>query len=208
MASGDQWLLDSSSVTTDDDVSINHDISREDADAMLAHDLNALSLQERNKVYEEIHGVDETIQESPEILELGLGNLELEFQNIRRRNVLIHDLMNTLPPTTIQYLSSTKFRLQFLRADLFDIDKAAQRMVNYILYVKEMFGVQCLARPLVMDDLDKEDLACLKGGVFQFLPSRDVAGRIVLVHRPQAKIEDRVSVVSAGGFHHESGFCR
>jgi hypothetical protein len=198
MVAGDQWLLDNDSVVTEDDVSINEDISREDADAMLAHDLNALSLQERNKVYEEIHGVDAPIEETPEIIELGLENLELELQDIRRRNLAFRDLMNTLPSTTLQYLSSTKFRLQFLRADLFDIDKAAMRVVNYIIYVKDMFGVHCLGRPLVMEDLDKDDIACLRGGVFQFLPSRDVAGRIVYVHRPQPNIEDRVSGVIAG----------
>lgn len=184
---------ESMSVTTEDDVSINHDISEEDAEAMLVNDLNALSLQERNKVYEEIHGVEDMIDETPEIIELGLRNIELRLQDIRRQNPQFNKLMDTLPSTAIQYLSSKNFRLQFLRADLFDIDKAAQRLVNYIFYVNDMFGVASLERALVMEDLDKEDTACLKGGVFQFLPVRDVAGRLVYVHRPQEQINDRVS---------------
>ena len=186
--------FDNNSSTTEDDSSVHpDDIQGEDADVMLAHDLNALSLQERNQVYEEIHGVEATIPETPEILESGLGNLEMQLQELLQRNTPFRDLMNQLPSTTLQYLASPRFRLQFLRADNFDIEKVAMRMVNYILYVKDMFGVRCLGRPLVLDDLDKEDIAAVKGGVFQFLPSRDVTGRIVMVHRPQSKIEDRVS---------------
>ena len=192
--------LDNNSSTTEDDCSVHpEDTVGEDADVILAHDLNALSLQERNQVYEEIHGVDATIPETPEIVESGLRNLEVKLQGILNRNAALGDLMNQLPCTTVQYLASPKFRLQFLRADNFDIEKVAARMVNYIMYVKDVFGVRCLGRPLVLDDLDKEDIATVKGGVFQFLPSRDVAGRIVMVHRPQPQIEDRVSFVCVMG---------
>jgi len=188
------FSLDSDAMfTSGGDSSVNQDVTKEDADAMLAHDLNALSLQERNQVYEEIHGVESTIHETAEMLELALNNLEFELSDRRRRNQIYYDLIQQLPATTIRYLSSSRFRLQFLRAENFDVEKTATRMVNYILYVRDMFGAHCLGRPLVMEDLDKDDLMCLKAGTFQILPNRDVAGRIVYMHRPQDKIEDRVS---------------
>jgi hypothetical protein len=44
----------------------------------------------------------------------------------------------------------------------------------------ELFGLKALARPLNLSDLDPDDEAVLKSGVFQILSERDRTGRAVI----------------------------
>jgi hypothetical protein len=69
------------------------DNHQEDVDTILANALSKLSLQEREQAYEEIHGVDLTNEEKPELVADRLEAMEAELQKIHKKPV--YDLGTT-----------------------------------------------------------------------------------------------------------------
>jgi hypothetical protein len=76
-------------------------------------------------------------------------------------------------------------RIAFLRADLFDAKKAANRMVSHLKTKREIFGRHKLVKRITLDDLDDECIALLRSGSQQILPSRDASGRVVVLSQPK-----------------------
>jgi hypothetical protein len=72
------------------------------------------------------------------------------------------------------------FRLKFLRADNFDVGKAAVRIIRHFAEKLNLFGEEKLARDITLSDLSREDLHSLSYGWLQVLPRKDKAGRPVL----------------------------
>ncbi|KAL3923130.1 MAG: hypothetical protein SGILL_001833 [Bacillariaceae sp.] len=80
------------------------------------------------------------------------------------------------------YLQSTDLRLRYLRADLFDAKRAAARMVDHHRLLFKYFDMFILHRPLMFKDLGDLEQDALRQGVYQVLPSRDRAKRLILYH--------------------------
>jgi hypothetical protein len=74
-----------------------------------------------------------------------------------------------------------EFRLSFLRAERYDIEKAAIRFIDYFEEKRRLFGVDNLTTKIKLKDLDSETKDCLESGQIQLLPGRDRAGRAVIV---------------------------
>ena len=53
-----------------------------DADALLAKELNELSLREREQVYYDIHGVSDVVEETEELISTKLAQLDKELSKI------------------------------------------------------------------------------------------------------------------------------
>jgi hypothetical protein len=79
------------------------------------------------------------------------------------------------------YVRSYLFCIKFLRSELFDVKKAADRYMQCIDFLVDYFGLFALERPLFLNDLNKEEHKLLKEGQLQLLPSRDRSGRRVVV---------------------------
>ena len=79
------------------------------------------------------------------------------------------------------YAISREFRIKFLRAELFDVKKAAARYLVCIDFLVDYFGVVALQRPLYLKDLDKDEQKLLREGRCQLMPSRDRFGRRIIV---------------------------
>jgi hypothetical protein len=150
-------------------------LSSDKIDALLANDLNQMSLKERGLLYEQIHGVDERIEETPDFVTECLRVLDLRLSAIAKKPA--YDLAIR---TSIDYVMDRKFRLMFLRAECFDAQKAAMRLARFMDFKLELFGEKALTRYLYLSDLDKESFEFLKAGGIQMLPARDRAGRVVL----------------------------
>jgi len=77
-----------------------------------------------------------------------------------------------------------KFRLRFLRVELFDVPKAVTRFLRYLNFTYEFWGTIALERPIHVTDLlnNKEDRTYLKKGYHQIIPFRDRSGRKVVVN--------------------------
>jgi hypothetical protein len=168
--------------------------------SLLAIDLNKMSLNEREKVFEDLHGVSDLVDESPELVAACLDELELGIAKIRRRDAYV-----AAASKDSSYTSSRTLRLKFLRAEHFDSNRAAARLVGFFEAKLEAFGPDPLARDLLLSDLDKDDRTCLQSGLMT-LAVKDVAGRGIMTWMPMLKEEGvtarskvRVTSVHCGG---------
>jgi hypothetical protein len=148
-------------------------------DAEVAKALNAMSMQERERCYHDIHGVsDVVIDETPEFLESKLAELDVELSKISKKKeaYLLADAQDK------EYTNCRKLRLKFLRAESFNVQKAADHLFLYFEEKLNLFGrEQKLAKDIKLGDLDAEDREYLESGVGQLVPQRDRAGRCVFI---------------------------
>jgi hypothetical protein len=150
-----------------------------DMDKVLAQEVNNLSLQERNRVYEEVHGVAEPLEEDPELVAQRLCEFDLQLSTIRNKKA--YDFALQQSP---EYVNDRKFRLMFLRSTELDANEAAQKFVNHFDFKMELFGREKLAQNITLDDLDEKGLIYLRSGAIQILPATDRIGRPIFFFQP------------------------
>jgi hypothetical protein len=152
-----------------------------DADMLFVKELNDLSLAERERVYEEIHGVASAIDESsPDFVSQKLEELEQELQKMSRKRVngSGYHMAHFLAP---QYVKNRDFRLMFLRADHFSAPAAAKRLELHFDWKLKLFGIEKLCKDITWGDLSEDDQAATMSGFVQCLPSwKDRSGRRVI----------------------------
>ena len=83
--------------------------------------------------------------------------------------------------TTPLYVQDIDIRLRFLRCELFNISKAAVRMLTYLDLTRELFGKVTLKRPIQLSDLGKLEMEMLRLGDAQPISFRDRSGRRLMV---------------------------
>jgi hypothetical protein len=159
----------------------------EHAESLLAQDLYKLSTGEREKVLEELHGVSDIVNETAELIAISLADFDGELPKIKDKAA--YDAAKARDP---EYVNSLELRLKFLRAARFDPVRAAERMVGFFEKKLELFGAAPLTREVRLTDLDKDDRACLKGGIITLLPLRDRAGRGVVTWMPMLRGESTI----------------
>jgi hypothetical protein len=150
---------------------------------MLAKEMNQLSVEEREEVLEDIHGIARVVDEPQEFIETCLALLEKELTNISSK--VAYDLAYF---TSKEYTSSNKIRLMFLRAESFDPYNAASRMVRFFEEKYALFGADKLTKDIVLADLDPDDIVALENGLYQVLPEKDSAGRKVFFLFPRLRV--------------------
>jgi hypothetical protein len=150
--------------------------SADKVDALIAKQMTQLSMQDREKVYYDLHGISGEIKETPEMIANSLIDLEEEIQKQTGKEA--YETARSMNP---EYVQDEKFLLQFLRADLFDAKKTALRLVRHFQTKLDLFGRDKLARNIIQDDLDEGSMEALYGGLTQTMPFRDRAGRIITV---------------------------
>jgi hypothetical protein len=164
--------------------------------SLLALDLNKMSLNDREKVFEDLHGVSDLVVESPELVASCLAELESGIAKIGRRDAFV-----AAASKDSSYTSSRTLRLKFLRAEHFDSNRAAARLVGFFEAKFELFGLDPLARDLLLSDLNEDDHKCLRSGLMTLLPAKDVAGRGIITWIPLLKdggfsVRSKVRVIS------------
>ena len=158
-----------------------------DADEMLSRELKTMSFQERLQIQEEIHGVANLCPpENPEMIQDALKSMQQQLDGIQDKP--IYDKLSES-----SYVHTKEFRLRFLRCELFDSKKAAERLVRFTQYYHDEFDMEVLERPLTLSDLEtktgkkgKEVMKTLKTGYSQILPFRDRSGRMVFFANQKA----------------------
>jgi hypothetical protein len=164
-----------------------------DMDKLVAKELNAMSTEEREHSFKEIHGICDAVHETSEFVKEKLAKLDGELANISK-----HQTAYLLAETQDEaYVKSTKLRLKFLRADSFDVEKAAERLVMFFEEKLNLFGIDLLAKDVKMSDLDEDEIRCLKSGVGQLFPRRDRGGRCVFAWNMAFGVEDGASDIQA-----------
>jgi hypothetical protein len=80
------------------------------------------------------------------------------------------------------YVNTNEFRLMYLRCDFFNVQKAALRIVQALDFLLENYGEYALKRKIQLSDFTSDqELAVLKKGMIQLLPSRDRGGRRIIL---------------------------
>jgi len=148
------------------------------ADSVLASDLNRMTVEQRSIVLDDIHGVRSLRAEerTPMIMLEALERMNTAILNIERK--VAFDEARRLHSQYV--LRDKQFRMKFLRIEEYDVNRAAQRFINYLDFSYEYFGTAALMRPIYFDDLTKAEQNLLKDGCQQLLPCRDRMGRIIL----------------------------
>jgi hypothetical protein len=145
--------------------------SGEDPHILLVEELNTLSLQERQQVEEEVHGVADEIKEDAQFVEEKLEELNLQMNKIRKKPA--YDLALFLCP---DYVTDRICLLMFLRSQCFDVALTAKMVVNHFEVKLEYFGIDKLVRDITYEDLDEDDRANV-GGSRWWIKGKDRAGR-------------------------------
>jgi len=142
-------------------------------------EISGLSAEERLKALRDVYGVSDNIVETPEYLRSKLEELDKRLYDISEKEAC--EMASFVCP---QYAESPQFRLPFLRAESFDVDKAAKKLVKYWDRKVQIFGTDKAFRALSMIDLDDDCAKALERGGVRMLPVRDEAGRqIILLDR-------------------------
>ena len=97
----------------------------DDLDAVLAKDLAQLSMQQRERVLEDIHGVLPVKNEDPKFVHDCLVQVEHEISQMKHKEYYSKALF--LAPSRVK---DDAFRLMFLRATDFDPIRAAKMIVT------------------------------------------------------------------------------
>jgi hypothetical protein len=140
---------------------------------LLVEELNTLSLQERQQVEEEVHGVADEIKEDEQFVEEKLEELNLQINKIRKKPA--YDLAFFLYPA---YVTDRAFLLMVLRSLSFDVALTAKKVVKHFEVKLEYFGMDKLVRDIAYKDLDEDDRANVRGSHW-WLRSKDRAGRCI-----------------------------
>jgi hypothetical protein len=153
----------------------NYATSIENMDNLRVEELNQLSEEERERAQEEVHCVvDDLVEEEPEYVERMLAQMEDEISKNRKK--FAYDRALFLSPS---YVRDRDFALMFLRSKDFHPSKAAECMIAHFELKLELFGLECLARAVTLEDLNEEDIVTLEAGNCQCLSEKDRGGRAV-----------------------------
>ncbi|CAJ1934428.1 unnamed protein product [Cylindrotheca closterium] len=150
-------------------------------DDLLANELAELSLLEQDKATFDLHGISTEIEETEELIESSLKEMEKEIHNIKKKPAF--EKAVKLNPN---YVNSRQFRIRFLRCEFFKCKNAAKRLVFHFEKKEVLFGDgEVLGRDVHLSDLSSpQDIEHVKSGGIQVLPTRDIAGRSVLLWMP------------------------
>lgn len=149
-----------------------------DLDALLAKELNQLSLQEREQVYQELHGVVSVVEEGgvdTPWVQHKLSEFDKALYELPSSSTIAYRQAHV---QNVGHATDPSFRLQFLRAERFDAPTAAARMARYFREKLVLFGPEKVGQArITLADLNEEDVKVLESGYMQWLPARDQSGR-------------------------------
>jgi hypothetical protein len=165
---------------------------------LLSKELLQLSVKDRNDLQEEIHGVRCLApEETPRFVEDSLRKLATELDEVIPDSQKQAYLQSQQQPASAAFVNDREFRLVFLRCELFDCHKAAERMARVCDCLLNLFGRYALERPIKLSDFTNAELKVIRKGRVQILPFRDRSGRRIAILFPGAKTlkeKDRTNV--------------
>ena len=148
----------------------------DDVDATIAKQMMALSVEDREKVYMDVHGVKEGPRENSEDIQAALVAMQMEIEKLEDKEA--YDQARSMDQN---YVEDRSFRLAFLRSVYYDPKKAAIKVVRYFQLKLDLFGEEKLTLDIVQDDLDRETMDALYTGRGQCLDATDRTGRYILM---------------------------
>eukprot|EP00980_Cylindrotheca_fusiformis_P022431 scaffold9290_cov107-Cylindrotheca_fusiformis.AAC.9 len=168
----------------------------EEIDRMVAQAMLELSAEEREKALQEIHGVVEVDEEDPDFMASCLD--ELDNYLAATKSGTAYELAEQM---NYDYVSNNRFRTMFLRSTRYVPQDAAEKLIGFLDYKKELFGVENLVHDITLDDLSPDDRALMEVGYVQFGKTHDRNGRPILCLCEKVKL--RYSKSAENSVRHE-----
>mmetsp|Transcript_4017 Transcript_4017/g.9277 ORF Transcript_4017/g.9277 Transcript_4017/m.9277 type:complete len:495 (-) Transcript_4017:264-1748(-) len=140
----------------------------------LASEMNKLSVQERANALDDVHCVGEELKETPEMIEKGLAEFQKAVEEARNPVYEMACQQNR------SYMEDPTLRLQFLRANFYDVGASVHQMMNLLECKAKYFGNDAVARDITLDDLNEEDMVMMLSGLCHIQDGRDRSGRVIL----------------------------
>jgi len=141
-----------------------------------------MSAEERMQALQDIHGILDISEEDPEIV----ATKEKEMvQKLAELEPSQREALDEAIRQNPEYVE--RCRLPFLRAEEFDVDRAARRTAAHFALRYELFETtDVLGRDMMISDLSgrQEDLPLIENGVMQLLKHRDRVGRPIFLLVP------------------------
>eukprot|EP00539_Tryblionella_compressa_P002474 CAMPEP_0178741338 /NCGR_PEP_ID=MMETSP0744-20121128/5085_1 /TAXON_ID=913974 /ORGANISM="Nitzschia punctata, Strain CCMP561" /LENGTH=493 /DNA_ID=CAMNT_0020394201 /DNA_START=7 /DNA_END=1488 /DNA_ORIENTATION=+ len=149
---------------------------------ILAAELNELSLVERDLILFDVHGLPTADEDDPPNVNEYFTQLERALEESSSEDKSAYELVVQQYPN---YVSSNEFRLMFLRSEKFDVPKTAAKIIHHFNVKRYLFGDgEVMGRPVKLKDLSEDDMESLEAGFIQVSPTRDAAGRTILLLAP------------------------
>lgn len=144
--------------------------------------ISAMSFNELQRCIERLHGVSDAIEEETTVAPLPSLLHKMQAAVMDDSIVPLESKQAFLRARELNsaFVGDEKLALGFLRAEDFQVNKAAQRMALYFETKKRFFGIDALVRSLTLNDLNDQQHKTLLGGGWQILPDRDRSGRLVI----------------------------
>lgn len=151
--------------------------SPQDIDSLMAKEMAAMSLMEREVAESEVHGISDNVEdERPGILDDCLAEMDLNLEEMKAGTA--YELAEKMSK---EYVTSRKLRSLFIRADRWNTWEASERMIKFFELKRKLFGDEKLVKDIQLEDLDEDDMDSLRAGHHQLSPHKDSAGRLILV---------------------------
>mmetsp|Transcript_12367 Transcript_12367/g.29440 ORF Transcript_12367/g.29440 Transcript_12367/m.29440 type:complete len:456 (+) Transcript_12367:38-1405(+) len=161
--------------------------------SLIATQMAQLSVTDREQVYMDVHGIPEYAQETPELIEQSLLELQQEIDLLPDKRAY-----NIASQLDSKYVQDRDFRLAFLRCERFNCPKAAIRIIRHFQMKLDLFGMDKLAMDIVQDDLNAEDMGALYASFGRFLNGFDRGGRIINLIFSVPKVHKTDAVLRRG----------
>mmetsp|Transcript_40308 Transcript_40308/g.97339 ORF Transcript_40308/g.97339 Transcript_40308/m.97339 type:complete len:520 (+) Transcript_40308:97-1656(+) len=140
----------------------------------LTSEFNQLSEEEQTKALNDLYCVGEELSENPNLIEKSLAEFE---QQLRNGNFPI---IQTALKQNRSYVEDASFRLKFLRANMYNVAKSVNQMVNFLGHKATYFGVDKIARDITLEDLTQEDIELMLSGFYHIQEGTDQGGRVIV----------------------------
>eukprot|EP00980_Cylindrotheca_fusiformis_P014757 scaffold4024_cov85-Cylindrotheca_fusiformis.AAC.4 len=145
----------------------------EEAEGILASEMNKLSIQEISKALDDVHCVGTALEENAELVRCSL----LEFDELVRAEQ--NPVYGLAASQDQKYVENDEFRIKFLRATFYDVKKSVNWMMKFLNFKASYFGNDKVGRDIELSDLNQGDIDLMKSGFFHIQGGRDRSGRIV-----------------------------
>jgi hypothetical protein len=142
--------------------------------ATIAKEMNELSVKEREQVLEELHGVAEAHEETPEFVSNRMQSLDKCLAELPKSSRKALDRALFFRP---DLATDHKFKLMYLRATSYDPYQTARRIAKYYEDKLTLFGEKKLAKVINLEDLEDVDKKMFDLGCCVILPQKDNSGR-------------------------------
>eukprot|EP00980_Cylindrotheca_fusiformis_P014755 scaffold4024_cov85-Cylindrotheca_fusiformis.AAC.2 len=143
-------------------------------EALLAAEMNKLSVEEMSKALDDVHCVGETVVETPEMVRHALVTFGEEA------TVQATSIYEIALQQNRKYVEGEAFRMKFLRCNLFEIKSSVSQMMKFLQYKANYFGINILGRDIFLSDLTNEERDLLQSGLVHVQQCKDRCGRNVL----------------------------